>query len=133
MICREPKHRILIVDDNVDAGELLRMMLELQGYEVRLSFDGPTAVSEARRFRPQVVFTDIVMPGMSGFELAATIRREGAGSGALLIAISGYTGNYADSEKDISCFDAFLTKPVAYAEICALLAAHFEQAMLPGS
>lgn len=74
MICREPKHRILIVDDNVDAGELLRMMLELQGYEVRLSFDGPTAVAEARRFRPQVVFTDIVMPGMSGFELAATIR-----------------------------------------------------------
>lgn len=120
-------YRILIVDDNLEAGELLQMMLEMQGYDVHVACDGQAALADARTFRPDIVLSDIVMPGMSGYELAAALRREELGARTLIIAISGYTGNYSSSEKDASQFDAFLTKPVAYGDICARLDAHLQQ------
>ena len=132
MICKQSKHRILIVDDNVDAGELFRIILEMQGYEVSLSFDGMSALCTTRTFRPHVIFTNIVMPGMSGFELAAALRKDEYGSGALIVAISGYAGEYAHSQNSTAQFDRFLTKPVAYADICAMLTSYFDdQAILP--
>lgn len=120
------------MDDNADAGDLLRMVLEMQGYEVLLSFDGATALSETRLFRPHVIFTDIVMPGMSGFELAAALREDEYGSAALIVAISGYAGDYAPAQNSPAQFDKFLTKPVAYADICAMLTSYFDDnALLP--
>ncbi len=130
MVSGRSRYRILIVDDNVDAGELLQMMMELEGYEVHVACDGRTALADARVFLPHIVLSDIVMPGMSGYELAAALRREGFGSETLIIAISGYAGNYPEAEKDASHFDAFLSKPVAYADICDRLASHVAHAGL---
>lgn len=121
------QYRILIVDDNVDAAELLQMILSIGGYDVRLSFDGENAFKEALRFRPHAVLTDIVMPGMSGYELAALLRQAGFGRATLIIAISGFTGSTLGHKSGESDFDAFMAKPVAYADVCQRLDAHLQR------
>ena len=66
--------RVLVVDDNVDAAESLAMLLRLGGHEVRVAYDGPTALRLAEAEPPEVAFLDIGMPGMDGYELARRFR-----------------------------------------------------------
>ncbi len=116
--CPAKPCRILLVDDNVDMLQAMARLLELSGHEVVTAQDGPTAVETARAFRPEVVLLDIGLPGMSGYDVAETIRREGM-TDALLIAISGYT---QDKDRAMSLragFDHHLGKPV---DLDALLA-----------
>ena len=76
------RHRVLVVDDNVDAAVSLGMLLKLAGQEVRVAYDGPAALRQAIDFRPQLVLLDIGMPGMDGYEVCRRLRREaGAGEG----------------------------------------------------
>ncbi len=116
--CPAKPCRILLVDDNADMLQALARLLELSGHEVVTARDGPTALEKARAFRPEVVLLDIGLPGMSGYDVAETIRREGM-TDALLIAISGYT---QDKDRAMSLragFDHHLGKPV---DLDALLA-----------
>jgi len=116
------RRRILVVDDSVDAAESLGMVLEHLEHEVRLAHDGPSALSTARAFGPEVVFLDIGLPGMDGYEVARAFRADPGLAGATLIALTGY-GNAADKARSKATgFDAHLTKPVQVATIEDVLA-----------
>jgi signal transduction histidine kinase len=108
------KRRILIIEDNRDAAASLRLVLELAGHEVAVAANGESGVTAARDFRPDVVLTDLGLPGgMNGYDVARALRHDPALAGAKLIAISGY-GQPEDRERARAAgFDAHLTKPVA--------------------
>ncbi len=67
--------RVLVVDDNVDGAESLANMLQIGGHEIRTAHSGPAALDAARSFNPEVVFLDIGLPGMNGYEVARRLRR----------------------------------------------------------
>ena len=113
--------RILVVDDNLDSAESLALLLGFQGHEVRTAGDGPGAIETARSFQPEVVFLDIGLPGMDGYEVARNLRADPGLDGAILIAMTGY-GREEDVRRALeSGFDRHLTKPVDFAEIEKLL------------
>jgi CheY-like chemotaxis protein len=107
-----PGRRIMIVDDNKDAGDALAMLLELAAHEVRVAYSGRVALALAQTFRPEVAFIDIGMPDLNGYEVAQALRREPWGAQIRLVALTGW-GQHDDRQraKDAG-FDRHLTKPV---------------------
>jgi signal transduction histidine kinase/DNA-binding response OmpR family regulator len=115
--------RVLIVDDNLDAAETLDMMLQLLGQETRQEHDGASALKAAAEYRPEVVFLDIGLPGLSGHEVASRIRRDLGMEDVYLIALSGY-GTEEDRRKSFYAgFDSHLVKPLDPAALPGILAA----------
>ncbi len=107
--------RILVVDDTRAARVMLAKLLRKLGHEVFEADSGVTALNQVDLIRPDVVISDIGMPGMDGYELAKKIRMRPTGENSMLIAITGY-GQDADRERAIAAgFDAHLVKPVSYA------------------
>ena len=105
------QRRILVADDNRDAGETLAILLRLDGHEVHVATDGLEAVELFGRVKPDVAILDIGMPGLSGHEVARRIRAMG-GAPVTLIALTGW-GQRADKERAAeSGFDHHFTKPV---------------------
>ncbi len=121
---RSPRcsHRILVVEDNVDAAESMRTLLALTGHQVEVTYTGVEGVEAARRFRPRVVLCDIGLPGgMDGYAVARTLRADPDLSSAFLIASTGY-GQVEDQRRSREAgFDAHLTKPLDFAELQRLL------------
>jgi signal transduction histidine kinase/ActR/RegA family two-component response regulator len=117
------RRRVLVIEDNVDAAEMLQMMLELAGHEVALAHDGDDGVVLAERWKPDVVLSDIGLPGtIDGYGVARALRRK-ASSNLLLVALSGY-GQEQDKERARAAgFDAHMTKPVDAHALIRLLAA----------
>ena len=119
---RPERQRILVVDDNLDGADMLATMLGLSGYETRTANDGPHALEAAREFAPKVVFLDLGMPGMDGFEVARRIRADERISKPVLIALTGW-GSADDKRKTKEAgFDFHLTKPVDSSAVHSLLA-----------
>lgn len=118
---KRPTARILIADDNRDAGETLALLLEGQCYEVLLSDNGRSALELALEFRPDAGIFDLGMPGMTGLELAGAIRQESWGQRAVLIALTGW-GAPQDREAAYAAgFNHHLTKPANLDDITTLL------------
>ena len=108
----ERKLHVLLAEDNEDAAETLRMLLELSGYEVRVASSGPDAVRAARERRPDALLCDIGLPGMSGYEVARILRAEPAFADTFLMALTGY-GTPDDQAAALAAgFDRHLAKPV---------------------
>jgi signal transduction histidine kinase len=109
----EQKHlRVLIVEDNRDSAESLRVLLELFGHEVSLAYSGPEGVEAAKQSHPDVVVCDIGLPGMDGFAVAEALRHEPETAEARLIAVTGY-GREEDRRRAFEAgFDEHLVKPV---------------------
>ena len=106
--------RVLVVDDNVDAAETLKMMLEMSRHAVLLAHEGLSALEMARDWRPDVILLDIGLPGLSGYEVARQIRQSGAHQTVVLIALTGY-GQAADRELALQAgFDHHLVKPANF-------------------
>ena len=104
--------RILVVDDNEDGADSLAKMLELSGHIVSVAGDGPAALSKAREFHPEVVFLDIGLPGMSGYEVAEQLRSDTRLSSTVLVALTGW-GSADDKRRAKEAgFDHHMTKPV---------------------
>jgi signal transduction histidine kinase len=104
--------RILIVEDNRDSAESLRMLLELTGYQVTVAHSGPQGLQAAEAIKPEIVLCDIGLPGMTGYELAITLRRNGDMAGARMIALTGY-GREEDRLQALAAgFDDHMVKPV---------------------
>ena len=106
-----PRRRVLVVDDNVDSAESLALLLQLEGHEVRIAHDGPSALAAAREERPEVVLLDIGLPaGMDGYEVAQRMR-PGLES-AIIVAVTGF-GQEEDRRRAADAgFDGHLVKPV---------------------
>ncbi|HEU5056329.1 MAG TPA: response regulator, partial [Kofleriaceae bacterium] len=102
---------ILVVDDNQDAAELIAEALAAAGHQVRTAFDGPAALAISESFDPDVVFLDIGLPVMDGYEVARRMRAVD-GKRMTLVAITGY-GQEADRQRALEAgFDTHLVKPV---------------------
>jgi two-component system CheB/CheR fusion protein len=115
--------RVLVVEDNVDVAESLRMVLELDGHTVAVAHAGLQALERARDETPDVAFIDIGLPGMDGYELVRCLRRLPTLEATVLVALSGY-GRSEDKERATAAgFDHHLTKPVDPAHLTELLAA----------
>jgi len=113
--------RILVADDNQDAGETLAMLLRLDDHEVHVATDGLQAVEMFGRLQPEVVILDIGMPGLSGHEVARRIRDSGGERPVKLIALTGW-GQKSDKDRcAASGFDHHFTKPVEPDVLSALL------------
>ena len=83
-------HRILIVDDNVDAADTFAALLKLLGHDTRTAGDGSSALRAAREFRPEVVLLDLALPGMNGYEVARKLREAPENGSMLIAAVTGY-------------------------------------------
>jgi CheY-like chemotaxis protein len=113
--------RILVVDDNRDAADTLAMLLKLEGAEVDVAYDGPTALDKIDHFRPRAVVLDLGMPGMSGYEVARWIRDRRELDRLALIALTGF-GQDADRRMTAEAgFDHHLTKPADIDTVQAVL------------
>jgi CheY-like chemotaxis protein len=119
--------RILVVEDNVDAAATLRDFLELSGHEVELASSGTDGVSAARRFHPEVVLCDLGLPGMTGYEVAAQLRRDPETASVKLIAVTGYGRDEDRRRSKEAGFDLHLTKPVDPTQLRQLLRAPVRQ------
>jgi DNA-binding response OmpR family regulator len=115
--------RILIVDDNVDAAVSMAGLLRLSGHEVQLAHDGSWALKHAQAFRPEFVFLDLGLPGLDGFEVARSLRREPGLEAVRIIALTGDgDANARDKALDAGC-DQFMLKPMDPAFLSSLLRA----------
>ncbi len=106
-----PQHRLVVVDDHVDVASLLAETLRLEGFDVRVACDGPSALDVIESHAPMCVLLDVDMPQMSGLEVARKLR-ERYGETLVLIAVTGW-GERADRIAPIfECFDHYMRKPV---------------------
>jgi CheY-like chemotaxis protein len=113
--------RVLVVDDNRDAADTLSVLLELLGHAAQVAHDGRAALDAVLDFRPQVVFLDIGMPGMNGYQVAEAIRNDRRFDQPLLVALTGWGGEDDRERTRAAGFDLHLTKPVDLAAIEKML------------
>lgn len=113
--------QLLVIDDNIDAADMLCVMLQMSGYGIRSAHDGEAALALLDDFYPDVAFVDIGLPGMNGYEVARHIRTNPRHADIVLVALTGW-GSAADKRRAIEAgFDFHLTKPVDLATVVTLL------------
>ena len=113
--------RILVVDDNEDAADLLAASLEGMGYTVRVTYDGPEALKVASGFGPDIAVLDIGLPVMDGYELARRLREQPKLERLHLVAVIGY-GQETDRRRSCAAgFAAHLVKPFDLDVIASLI------------
>jgi CheY-like chemotaxis protein len=115
------RHRVLVVDDNVDAAVSLGMLLKLAGQDVRVAYDGPAALRQATDFRPQLVLLDIGMPGMDGYEVCRRLRRESSLERTKVVALTGWGQDEDRRRSHEAGFDHHIVKPVEPSALQRLL------------
>ncbi|WP_437565490.1 GAF domain-containing protein [Sorangium sp. So ce542] len=114
--------RILVVDDSVDGAESLALLLRIAGHETRAVHTGPDALTATRELGADIVFLDIGLPGMNGYEVARRLRAEPDLSGLFLVALTGWGTEDDRRQAREAGFDHHLTKPVDAAEVKRLVA-----------
>ncbi|RKG82078.1 response regulator [Corallococcus sp. CA049B] len=124
LIPQEPSSvsaRVLIVDDNRDAADVLSESLEFLGCTTRVAYDGPSGLEAATEFRPEIALLDIGLPVMDGYELARLLRQQEEPRLLKLVAVTGY-GQESDRQRSKAAgFDAHLVKPLHFETLEALL------------
>jgi CheY-like chemotaxis protein len=115
--------RVLVVDDNFDAGQALLFLLQNEGHDVRLATDGAAGLVLARSFKPQVMLLDIGMPQLDGYQLASRIRADNELRNATIVAITGYGQKHDRDRSAAAGFDHHFTKPVEFEALKKLLQA----------
>ncbi len=119
--------RVLVVDDNTDAAELVAMFLGLLGYDVSVEFGAAAALERARQVMPQVCLLDIGLPGMDGKELARRLRQMPGLENVRLAAMTGYGQPHDRDASEAAGFDAHFVKPVETDALAAWLATAEDQ------
>ncbi|MFN7131206.1 MAG: ATP-binding protein, partial [Myxococcales bacterium] len=112
--------RLLVVDDNVDAAEVLAEALATLGYGVRVAHDGPQALDAAREFAPRVALVDIGLPVMDGYQVAQRLRAT-FGKGVRLVALTGYGQDEDRRRSREAGFEQHLVKPIDFNALARLL------------
>ncbi|MEO7939253.1 MAG: PAS domain S-box protein [Burkholderiaceae bacterium] len=107
-----PARRLLVVDDNEDAATSLAMLLRFMGNEVWIAHSGSDALEIAARLRPDMVFLDIGMPGMDGYETARRLRRQPGCESTVLAALTGWGQQEYRGRASDAGFDHYLVKPL---------------------
>ena len=108
-----PPLRVLVVEDNVDAGDSLSLLLRLYGHDVQVARTGPSALEIASTYRADVVLLDIGLPGMDGYQVAQRLRERPEFQSVTICALTGYTPSEADNQRRRDTgFDHYFVKPV---------------------
>ena len=115
--------RVLVVDDNQDALEILADLLALLGHQVRTAADGPSAITAATEFLPDIVLCDIGLPLMDGYEVVADLRARPSFARTRFIALTGYGRDEDRQRSHAAGFHAHLVKPFDLARLTVLLEA----------
>ncbi len=110
--------RVLIVDDHIDTADVMEMFLARAGYDVRAVYSGADALEAALEFTPDLAILDILLPDMTGYELATRLRASAAGYGLRLVALSSCS---TPDHELAECFDEVARKPIDGAELRRLL------------
>ncbi len=119
---RRAARRVLIIEDNLDAADSLREVLEFGEHEVAVAYNGPEGIAKAREFRPEAVLCDIGLPGMDGFAVAQAFRADETLKGVFLLALSGYALPEDVQRAQEAGFDRHLAKPPSLEKLEELLA-----------
>lgn len=116
------RHRVLIVDDNIELVDVFEKILVLLGQTVEKAYDGDSAVTKAIGFKPDLVFLDIGMPRKDGYETAIEFRKHPKFRKMRLLALSGY-GQESDKARSMEAgFDGHVVKPIRIEQIREILA-----------
>jgi PAS domain S-box-containing protein len=108
-----PSVRVLVVEDNIDAGDSLSLLLRLYDHEVLVARTGPSALEVASTFQPDVILLDIGLPGLDGYQVAERLREKPEFKDVLLCALTGWTPSDADRDRPQQAgFDHHFVKPV---------------------
>jgi len=111
-----------VVEDNIDAAHMLEFALTVEGHDVRLAFDGQTAIAAAEVFKPEALVLDIGLPGRNGYEVARIVRQLPGLADVVIIAATGY-GQDVDREKGREAgFDHYFVKPIELDDLMRALA-----------
>jgi two-component system CheB/CheR fusion protein len=125
--------RVLVIEDNRDAADMLRRLLQHNGYEATVAYSGDQGIEEAQKTRPQVVLCDIGLPQMDGYAVASALRSNPVTAECILVAITGY-GQDEDRKRALNAgFHHHLTKPVDPRGLVTLLRSMCAEAPVPAS
>jgi CheY-like chemotaxis protein len=113
--------RVLVVDDKVDAANMIVAALTESGFAAWAAYDGATAIELAGRLELDVMLVDLAMPGMNGWEVARRCRKLDLVRPLRLVAISGLDQDVHRKQSQLAGFDAHLVKPVALHSLLELL------------
>jgi PAS domain S-box-containing protein len=119
--------RVLVVDDNKDAADMLAMVLQMFGHEVQRANSGETALALAAEYQPEFVLLDIGLPDINGYEVARRLRQQPETKGVWLIALTGYGQDSDRLQSQEAGFDHHLVKPVEPQKLQDLLATLAQQ------
>ncbi|HVL58981.1 MAG TPA: response regulator [Burkholderiaceae bacterium] len=112
--------RVLVVEDEYGAAEVLKLLLEIEGYQVDLAYNGEDALRQIERGRPDLIITDFMMPSMTGLELCAAVRNRADLVDVPIVLVSAV--DEASVRQHGGDFDAFLQKPFRAPDLLALAA-----------
>ncbi len=114
--------RILVIEDNADSAETLKILLEMSDYKVETSPDGKDGIRQSAEFAPEIIICDIGLPGgMNGYDVVTELKKDARHKNAYFVALSGY-GQPEDKEKSAAAgFDEHLVKPVDFDVLIDLL------------
>jgi CheY-like chemotaxis protein len=115
------KLRILVADDNRDTAQTLAIMLRFEGHEVRTAYDGLEALETGRLFQPELVFLDIGMPVLDGYQTARRIREQPWGKHVHLVALTGWSQETDRQQSVASGFEDHLVKPADADQLKAVI------------
>jgi DNA-binding response OmpR family regulator len=117
VLASEGPDRVLVVDDDEDAAEALRLLLSQDGYEVRVAHDGVGALASFASFKPHLAILDISMPDMTGYELAEKLKEIAGSHVTGLVALTGF-GTEQDRRRALEAgFSRLLLKPLSYVTV----------------
>ena len=112
-----PKRRILVVDDTQASAKMLSLLLQSLGQEVEICNDGPSALTKVLEYQPALIFLDIAMPGMTGYEVAKQLKANPLTAAIVLVAMTGF-GQASDRQQAFDCgFNHHLLKPASLAAL----------------
>lgn len=112
-----PPERVLVIDDNEDAAVSMAILLRALGADVRAAHDGAGGIAAFESFHPGLVFLDLGMPGLDGFETARRLRASPEGRAATLVALTGWGGEETRRRTREAGFDLHMTKPASMADV----------------
>ena len=116
------RRRVLIIEDNKDGADSLKVLLDLLGHETRVAYNGLDGVKQADEWRPDVVLCDIGLPGLNGYEVAAELTRRSVRSTARLIAVTAYADDESRQRAADAGFHHHVAKPADLAVLLPLVA-----------
>jgi two-component system CheB/CheR fusion protein len=118
------RYRVLVIEDSVDCADAMRDVLRLDGHDAQVAYDGPSGLALARSFHPEIVFCDIGLPEMDGYEVARAMRGDDALRASYLVALSGYARPEDRRRSAEAGFDYHLAKPPSIETIERVIADH---------